>query len=140
MKKYKFTINGNVYEVEVNDIEDNIARLEVNGTAYEVEIHREIKRTKTPTLVRPEVKGEPKPKIDKKEAGTTYSVKAPLPGNIIEIFVKPGDIIEKGRKIMTMESMKMENIILAEKKGVVESILVTPGQPVLQGDTLIEIV
>ena len=140
MKKFKFTINGNVYEVEINDLEDNIAHLEVNGTAYEVEIHREIKQTKTPTLVRPEVKGSPKPVIERKEAGTTSLVNAPLPGNIVDIFVKPGDILSKGQKIMTMESMKMENSVMADKKGVVESILVSPGQSVLQGDPLIEIV
>ena len=40
MKKFKFTIHGNDYKVDVHGIEENLARLEVNGTAYDVELHR----------------------------------------------------------------------------------------------------
>ena len=52
MKKFKFTINGNQYEVDILNIEENIAQLEVNGTPYEVQLDREIKATKTPKLMR----------------------------------------------------------------------------------------
>ncbi|HYW96781.1 MAG TPA: biotin/lipoyl-containing protein [Bacteroidales bacterium] len=140
MKNYNFRINGNEYHVELKGIEENVARIEVNGTGYDVEIERKIKKTKTPTLVRPVSKEPPKPGIDKREKGSATPVLAPLPGNILTIFVKPGDIIRKGQKVLVMEAMKMENQILAEKDGVVESVAVTPGQSVLQGDTLIEII
>ena len=46
MKNYKFTIRGHVYEVEILDIEENIAEIEVNGTHYKVEVHKELKKTK----------------------------------------------------------------------------------------------
>ena len=52
MKNFKFTISGKTYEVEVKEVEGNIASIEVNGTPYTVEIHREIRKTKTPTIVR----------------------------------------------------------------------------------------
>ena len=52
MKKFSFTIRGNKYDVELHNIEDNIAEVEVNGSRYEVEIHKEIKTSKTPKLVR----------------------------------------------------------------------------------------
>ena len=56
MKKYKFTIRGNEYDVEIKDIDGDIAKIEVNGTCYDVEIQQEkTKTTKTPTLVRPKV-------------------------------------------------------------------------------------
>jgi hypothetical protein len=61
MKKFKFTIHGNEYEVEIQGFEDNIAKVEVNGTPYDVEIHRDLKMTKTPTLMRadgPQPKGK----------------------------------------------------------------------------------
>ena len=45
MKKFKFTIRGNNYDVEVGKIEENIAEIDVNGTSYEVEIHKEIAAT-----------------------------------------------------------------------------------------------
>ena len=140
MKSYKFTINGNEYQVEIKSIDDNIAIMEVNGTKYSVELHRKMKQTKTPMLMRAETTGPSKPHIEKKEKGSASAVLSPLPGTIVNIFVKPGDIIVKGQKIMSMEAMKMENIILAEKKGVVESIHVINGQSVLQGDILLEII
>ena len=50
MKKFSFTIRGSKYDVEIQDLEGNTAKVEVNGTAYEVEISKEVKTTKTPTL------------------------------------------------------------------------------------------
>lgn len=139
MKEFKFTIHGNTYAVEVMAIEDNIATMEVNGTPYKVEIERKVKKTKTPTIVRAP-QGPTKPKIDKKEGGTAHAILAPLPGSIIELKVSPGDIIEKGQLLMVMEAMKMENQVLADRKGVVEKVHVGPGDTVLQGDHLIDII
>ena len=57
MKKFKFTIGGSNYSVNVKGIENNIAEIEVNGTPYDIEIEQEIKTSKTPVvLVRKEVK------------------------------------------------------------------------------------
>jgi hypothetical protein len=55
MKQFKFTINGNNYDVDVQCIEGNIADIEVNGTPYKVEIHREVKKVATPKLVREKI-------------------------------------------------------------------------------------
>ena len=140
MKSYKFTINGNTYEVELTSFDDNIASIEVNGTPYEVEVHREVKKTKTPTIIRPSKPDNEKKNIEKRESGSNYPVVAPLPGQILEILVKKGDVVKKDHKLMVMESMKMENVVLAEKDGVVEEIKVKVGDSVLQGDKLIEIV
>jgi hypothetical protein len=52
MKKFKFTIRGNEYEVQINSFEDNIAEVDVNGSIYQVELAAEVKTTKTPKLVR----------------------------------------------------------------------------------------
>ena len=140
MKNFNFTINGNTYQVDVKSLEDNIAHIEVNGTRYDVEIETRLKQTKTPILIRPVVKSPPKPEIDKKDRGDSSPVSAPLPGNILKIMVNPGDIIRKGQLLLVMEAMKMENQVLAEKDGVIESIKVQVGQAVLQGDILIEII
>lgn len=137
MNKFKFTIRGNEYDVEITNIEDNLATLEVNGTTYEVEIHREAKKTKTPTLVR-KVIPEKSKEVEKREGGSATPIKAPLPGTITEIKVSQGDIVKKGQVLLIMEAMKMENNVLAEKDGVIEKIVVKPGDAVLQGDVLIE--
>ena len=140
MKEFKFTINGNDYTVEVHGVEGTKAHLEVNGTPYDVEIHRQTKVTKTPTIVRPAIKAEIIPEISKKEGGSAHPVLAPLPGNIMSLEVQQGDIVKKGDLLLIMEAMKMENKVLADRAGVVEKVVVSAGDSVLQGDTLIEIV
>jgi biotin carboxyl carrier protein len=140
MKKYKFTINGNEYSVDIQSVENNLVHMEVNGTRFDVEIEQKAKTTKTPTLVRTDSPDPIKPKIEKKEGGSAFAIQSPLPGIIIDIYVKPGDIIKQGQRILSMEAMKMINQVLSEKDGVVESIKVVSGQNVLQGDTLIEII
>ena len=142
MKNYKYTIRGHVYEVEILDIEENIAEIEVNGTHYKVELHKDLKKTKTPKLVRAKV---PKPttkekKITKDIGAKAYKVVAPLPGTILKIFVKEGDTVNTGDKLLIMEAMKMENDVLAEKSGTVKSVKISANDTVLQNDLLIEII
>lgn len=140
MKKFKFTINGNDYNVDVQGIEENLARLEVNGTPYNVELHRQIKASKTPTLVRPAIRPQVSPDIQKREGGSSHPILAPLPGSITKLMVGKGDIVEKGQLLLIMEAMKMENQVLADRTGVVENLRVQQGDAVLQGDIIMEIV
>lgn len=138
MKNFKFTIHGNQYDVEVKSFEDNIAEVEVNGTSYTVEMKKGVKAPKTPKLIRAKTSptNESKPLT---RSGTLSTIKAPLPGNILQVFVKEGDAVQKETKLMILEAMKMENTILSEKAGVVKSVKVTPGTTVLQGEILVEI-
>lgn len=139
MKKFKFTIKGNDYEVKIAEVEENVAHLEVNGTEYEVQLHREVKQSKTPRLVRKPVMKKPgEGTITKTAGGSAIKVQAPLPGNIFKILVNVGDEVKKGDNLLIMEAMKMENNVLAEKDGVVKTIKVNVGDAVLQGDVLIE--
>jgi|WetSurMetagenome_2_1015567.scaffolds.fasta_scaffold383059_2 glutaconyl-CoA/methylmalonyl-CoA decarboxylase subunit gamma len=142
MKKFKFTINGNQYEVEILGFEENVAKVEVNGTVYDVEVHKELNISKTPTLVRaeaPQPKGK-ETRIPKNVTKTTnMAIKAPLPGTIIQVLVKPGEKVAMGQKLLTMEAMKMENNVTAEKDGTVRTVNVKPGDTVMQNDILIEI-
>lgn len=145
MKKFKFTINGNVYEVDIQNIEDNIAEIDVNGTTYQVEVDRAIQTTKTPKLVRtvsvpstdsaPSIAKTASPATPK----GTGSIKSPLPGVILGIHVKEGDMVKAGDKVITLEAMKMENVIHADKEGRVVSIKVRKDDAVMEGDLLITI-
>ena len=139
MKQFKFTINGNNYDVDVQCIEGNIADIEVNGTPYKVEIHREVKKVATPKLIREKIPTKKSDTKIKKQSSNTLKVSAPLPGNILNVLVKEGDTVKKDDKLLVMEAMKMENNVLAEKEGTVSSIKVAVGDSVLQGDVLIEI-
>ncbi len=141
MKNFKFTIKGHDYDVEIKDFEDNIAHIEVNGTVYQVDIHKEIKQTKTPRLVRQEIPTKRQDSKIRKTITKTagHDVKCPLPGNIMQLFVKDGDVVKLGDKLLMYEAMKMENTITAEKDGVIKNLKVQPGDSVLQGEMLMEI-
>lgn len=139
MKKFKFSIRGSQYDVELKKMEGNIAEIEVNGTSYSVEIHKEIKTTKTPTIVRTDIIKQDQLLSKVPSPAKSTPVKAPLPGNIISVKVKAGEQIKKGDIVVVMEAMKMENNVLSEKDGLVTKVFVQAGQNVLQNDTLIEI-
>lgn len=142
MKKYKFNINGNPYGVTIKQISDDHAIVEVNGSEYEVDIIEEPIQHKTPKLVRQHVI----PTSDKRPVQTTSvqrpkqgTIKAPLPGVILEIPVKEGDEVSTGQNIMKMEAMKMENNIQSNIDGKVKKIHVNVGDSVLEGAILVEI-
>jgi biotin carboxyl carrier protein len=138
MKTFKFTIKGQEYEVDIRQISNNMAEVEVNGTTYQVEVSREVKTSKTPILVRPEPAVPKSAHKFKKKISGNFEVRTPLPGSIMHIFVKEGDEIRKGDKLVMYEAMKMENTILAEKDCQVLKIRVKPGDTILEGDVLME--
>ena len=59
MKKYRFTINDKDYNVVINDIEEDVADIEVNGTPYSIKLNQAQKVSKTPILIRKEVQNKP---------------------------------------------------------------------------------
>ncbi len=143
MKKFKFTIQGNKYDVEILSFEDNTAEIDVNGTVYKVDVEQEVKKVKTPKLVRTKVEPSAGGDIaktskpsERKGAGV---IKAPLPGTIIDVRVKPGDKVKMGDKLLIMEAMKMENNINSDREGSILSVKVKAGDSVLEGDLLVEI-
>jgi biotin carboxyl carrier protein len=62
---------------------------------------------------------------------------APLPGTVIEIFVKPGEQIEAGQVILVIEAMKMKNSIRSTRAGKVAEVLVGAGQTVAHKQALV---
>ena len=84
-------------------------------------------------------KAAPAPAAAPKPAGSASAVKAPLPGSIIKVLVSEGQSIKRGDVLLTMESMKMENNIMAEKDGVVGKIYVQAGKSVMQDDVLLDL-
>ena len=145
MKKFKFTIQGNKYDVHIVNVEDNIAEVEVNGATYQVEVDKVIAQSKTPKLVRsvavPSTDTAPSQQKTSGPVGPKGAgfIKSPLPGVILNVHVREGDKVKVGTKLITLEAMKMENNINADKDGVIKSIRVKDGDSVLEGDVLIEI-
>ena len=139
MKKgFNFTIGGQKYETTVKEIEPNVAEVVVNGTSFIVEFQKnESKKVKAARVAAPAAAPSAAP-VAAKPAGAA-TVKSPLPGSIVKVMVKAGDSVKKGDTLLTMESMKMENIVASEYTGTVKNVLVQPGQNVMQDDKLVEI-
>ncbi|MCR4765577.1 MAG: biotin/lipoyl-binding protein [Bacteroidaceae bacterium] len=145
MKEYKYTINGNKYNVTIGDIEENIAKVEVNGVPYTVEMEKAPAAPKK--VVRPVVAAAapaaaaaPEPKVSRPAGGGGKSgIKSPLPGVILQVKVNVGDQVTKGQVLMVLEAMKMENNILSDKDGKVAAINVSKGDSILEGTDLIVI-
>ena len=144
MKEYKYTINGNKYNVTIGDIEENIAHVEVNGTPYTIEMEKAPaapKKVVRPVVAAAPAAAAPEPaKVSRPAAGGGKSgIKSPLPGVILQVKVNVGDQVTKGQVLMVLEAMKMENNILSDKDGKVAAINVSKGDSILEGTDLIVI-
>lgn len=142
MKEYKYTINGNKYEVAINSINDNIANVVVNGEEYEVQMEKEPEPVKKKVVVRPVAQ----PEAETASAPTSTNkvdlnnaLKSPLPGVITEIKVKVGDEVKAGDTVVVLEAMKMANNLDAEKSGKVTAVLVKEGESVMEDTPLVVI-
>ncbi|HDT12693.1 MAG TPA: biotin/lipoyl-binding protein [Candidatus Marinimicrobia bacterium] len=141
MKKIKFLINGNPYELSIKSLSDESALVECNGMDYEVELVEVRAEQKTPKLIRKNAAPASMDRVERthkptEHVGSQY-IKAPIPGTIISVLIEPGDSVEIGQVVAKMEAMKMENNIMASSDGVVKSVDVKPGSSVLEGDVLI---
>ena len=148
MNKFEYKVQGVDYEVEIEEMEGNIAKVSVNGIPFEVELKQPINPAKAitrPKVVAPVAAAAPapapaaRPAAPAAPAGAGAAVKAPLPGTISSINVKVGDKVNVGDTVLVLEAMKMQNNIEAENSGTVTSVVVNPGDSVMEGATLITI-
>ena len=133
MKEYKYTINGNKYEVAIGEIVDNVATMTVNGEEFKVEMEREPEPEKKKPAVHPVVP----PSAPKGNQTAVNALKAPLPGVITDILVEVGQEVQEDENVIVLEAMKMANNLQAEKGGKVTAICVQIGQTVMEGETLV---
>jgi len=133
MKTFKFTIDTNKYEVAVNDVKNDVVSLTLNGKDYSVTIEREKEEETTIAPLKTFSKDDA-PAVPK-----SHAVPSPLPGTILKISATVGQNIKRGDTIVVLESMKMENNIMAEKPGILKAIHVEAGQNIMQGDPLFEL-
>ena len=119
MSKYKITINGKEYEMDVELMD---------GSAPSV---------KAPVQAsKPAPAAAPKAAPVNAPAGATVS---PMPGTILKVNVKEGDTVKAGDSVVILEAMKMENDITAPKDGVIKALFVSEKQAVAKGDALFEV-
>ncbi|HSH35300.1 DUF2118 domain-containing protein [Schnuerera sp.] len=132
MRKFIINVNGNQYEVEVEEVTD--------GTTTTQNLASQPASTPKPTAKKAAAP-QPAPKVEEKKEVVikegSETVEAPMPGTILSINVNEGDTVEEGQVLAILEAMKMENEVVAPRDGKVSSIVVTKGASVNTGDKLI---
>ena len=148
MNKYQYTVQGVDYDVEIEEVEGNLAKVKVNGIPFEVELKQPINAARAitkPKVAAPQPAAPaPRPAAAPVAAAPVSSgagtpLKAPLPGTITSIAVKVGDKVNMGDTVLVLEAMKMQNNIEAEQSGTITSIAVNPGDSVMEGTVLLTI-
>lgn len=132
MKKFLINVNGNSYEVEVEEVKDGAA-VEAPRVAAPAPV------AKPAVAAAPKAAPAPKPAASAPAAvpAGAATVTAPMPGTILAVNVKAGDAVKKGQVLCILEAMKMENEIMAAGDAAVASVEVNAGQAVNTGQVLI---
>lgn len=136
MKKFLITVNGNQYEVDVDDITDtsvtNITRSMEKVTKQQPE------NSKETIIEKPEIKKPAQQAPAAKKAGTEI-ISCPMPGTILKVPVKIGQEVKKSQVLCILEAMKMENEIVSPRDGVIADVMATTGSSVNAGDPLVSL-
>lgn len=151
MKQYKYTINGADYDVTIDSLNGNKAKVIVNGMSFDVEMQGTLNESDLPDAPAADASAAPAaPKAAASAAapkaaapagapGKGTPVKAPLPGVVTAINVNVGQKVKKGETVIVLEAMKMENNIAAECDGTVTSVCVAQGDSVMEGTVLVTV-
>ncbi len=153
MKKFKFSIDNNPFEVSVTELENGQIDVEVNGSNYIVTIDREQPKAAAPKVA-PKAAPVAAPKAAPVAAptaaapvaapapaagGSVKTVKSQLPGSVTKLIAEVGQTVKKGDTVLMIEAMKMENEIKAECDGTIAKFYVEAGKSVMADDKLFDI-
>lgn len=130
MKNYTITVNGNAYEVTV---EEGFTGAASAPKAAPAPAPRAAAPAPAPAAPAP---AAPAPAAPAPAAAGAVSISAPMPGKILDVKAQPGTAVKRGQVILVLEAMKMENEIVAPQDGTVASINVAVGDMVEPGATL----
>ncbi len=125
IKKYNITVNGNTYDVEVE---------EVGSEASTVSRPQATQNSPRPQAIPNQSQ---KPQAVPVAGGD--NILSPMPGTINDVRVKAGDSIKKGQVLLILEAMKMENEIMANSDGTISAVNISKGSSVNVGDVLVTI-
>lgn len=137
-RRVMVVVNGKPYVVEVGDLTTSPIIVTVNGRPYAVRIETDgLVAVPVQAEIAPEAPAPPKTPHPSGLAGQLVSqIKAPMPGNILDIAVRPGDRVRFRQQLCSLEAMKMKSAIRSPRDGTIASVEMAEGQAVAYGDVL----
>jgi len=139
--EFSIVIDGQTYHVKIKELASGELEVELDGSIHRVSMAEVAgKDSLSQVLSTPKIAPTPAvsiPPTKRPPGGGENHLAAPMPGDIVEIIVKPGDQVCVGQELCVLEAMKMKNILRSSRDGVVASIEVTLGQSVKYGDVLV---
>jgi biotin carboxyl carrier protein len=143
------TVNGEAFQWDINKVSDGYFHILYENKSYRAEVVKTDAVAKTISL---KINGrnysvELKDKFDlllekmgmnQSAVHKVNSIKAPMPGLIIDLKIKTGDTVKQGEPLLILEAMKMENILKSPGEGVIKNVKVKKGDNVEKGQILIE--
>ena len=150
MKQYKYKVNGAQYDVTINEIQGQLAKVVVNGIPFDVEMQNSqlsednlpnVTTTAAPAAApaAPVAAAPAATEAAPSGAGEGTPVKAPLPGVVTKINLSVGQQVKKGENVLVLEAMKMETNIVAKSAGVINDIKVAVNDMVVDKQLLIQL-
>jgi biotin carboxyl carrier protein len=136
--KLNVKINDKNYEVEIEDLNARPIVALVDGERFVVVPDTSGAHIQPKNEVSQKVESAPKKADVPSAASNAKTLPAPLPGTVIEVFVKPGDEVESGQVVLVIEAMKMKNSIRSTREGKVAAVLVSAAQTVTHKQALLE--
>jgi biotin carboxyl carrier protein len=162
LKTYQIRVNGQQYDVEIEDLNASPVQVQVNGQSFEVIVtdksvarpQAQVAPTGAPEIEidayvpavtatyqdidvdEPQAHDEPSAPTAQVAAEGAITVSAPMPGTILDIAVKVGEQVGQGDTLCNLEAMKMKSPIRSPGKGTVAQILISEGQNVGYGEVL----
>jgi biotin carboxyl carrier protein len=145
MKHYRITLEGRTFDVEVlDDPRQRQLRVRVDGEVFMVEAETVEASSRegdgTQRTLAESVAPAASSSLATEGAGAVGDVKAPLPGVIKSIVVRPGQQVAAGDELLVIEAMKMDNVIRATCAGTVGTLYVVEGRQVAYGEPLLDLV
>ncbi|MBM4427400.1 MAG: biotin/lipoyl-binding protein [Chloroflexi bacterium] len=142
--KQTLTVNNQAYEVDIEDINARPVIVHVDGVRFEVMPEKQnqaspkkeasAKTGSVPYKPNPTVVAAPSPNL----ALSGNSLTSPLPGTVVNLYVKAGDKVEAGQVVLVIEAMKMKNSIRSTYSGTISEVVVSEGQSVAHKQALIK--
>lgn len=135
LRKFKISVDGTQYLVEMEEVGAPIPTPADAAPAASAAPAPAPAPAAAPAPA-PAPAPEPAPAPAAPAAAGSFAQTAPMPGTILDIHVKVGDVVTANQPVMILEAMKMENEVVAEQAGTIASINVEKGAMVNPGDTL----